>query len=151
MSRVFIITLMNGRVWSAFAVLPDFERWADNYVQISFDNDPTADNARLARLEPAQRRQLAGAPQAALPLIHASCVRFSVLEHAWRLLHCACGLPGWRPIAPHPTSQTLSSPTSSTVSLSKCLSPKICIWSTCQLPAYICSALPWLTFAQIVP
>ena len=42
------------------AVLPDFERWPDNYVHISFDNDPVADHPRLAQLSPAQRREYAG-------------------------------------------------------------------------------------------
>ena len=55
----------SGGSLCAPAVLPDFERWPDNYVHISFDNSPTADNPRLAKLDAAQRRELAGAPQVA--------------------------------------------------------------------------------------
>lgn len=52
------------RLLVAIAVLPDYQRWPDNYVHISFDNDPTADNPRLAKLDAAQRRELAGVPYA---------------------------------------------------------------------------------------
>ena len=41
-------------------MLPDFERWPDNYVHISFDNDPVSDHPRLSQLSPAQRREYAG-------------------------------------------------------------------------------------------
>ena len=36
-----------------------------NYVQATFDSDPTADIDRLARLSDSQRQQLAGAPPTA--------------------------------------------------------------------------------------
>lgn len=42
------------------AVLPDFERWGENYVLIDFDGDPTADHPRLQKLPGHKRRQLAG-------------------------------------------------------------------------------------------
>lgn len=42
------------------AVLPDFERWGENYVLIDFDGDPTADHPRLQKLPGHKRQQLAG-------------------------------------------------------------------------------------------
>ena len=42
------------------AVLPDFERWGNNYVLIAFDGDPTLDQDRLAKLDASTRQRLAG-------------------------------------------------------------------------------------------
>eukprot|EP00884_Botryococcus_braunii_P005903 jgi/Botrbrau1/15313/Bobra.0319s0003.1 len=39
-------------------VMPDFERWANNYVLITFDNDPTEDHERLSNLTPKERRAM---------------------------------------------------------------------------------------------
>ncbi|CAL8470183.1 g9725 [Coccomyxa elongata] len=40
-------------------VLPDLDRWRENYVRMAFDSDPTADHDRLASLPAETVRQLA--------------------------------------------------------------------------------------------
>lgn len=42
------------------AVLPDAERMHHSYVNMVFDNDPTAEHERLAKLSNKQRRRISG-------------------------------------------------------------------------------------------
>ena len=42
------------------AVLPDAERSHHSYVNMVFDNDPTAEHERLAKLSNKQRRRISG-------------------------------------------------------------------------------------------
>ena len=44
-----------------FAVLPDAERSHHSYVNMVFDNDPTAEHERLAKLSNQQRKRISGA------------------------------------------------------------------------------------------
>ena len=44
------------------AVLPDMERWKDNYVLMVFDGEPTADHERVARLPADEAKRIAGVP-----------------------------------------------------------------------------------------
>lgn len=39
-------------------VLPDFRNWAQNYLMVNFDNDPTEDHDRLSKLNANQRKVL---------------------------------------------------------------------------------------------
>lgn len=56
--------------------MPDFERWANNYVLITFDNDPTEDHERLSSLDAASRRSLIGRTysSARVPGLSSCCV-----------------------------------------------------------------------------
>lgn len=44
-----------------FAVLPDADRMQHSYVNMVFDNDPTAEHDRLAKLSNKQRKRISGA------------------------------------------------------------------------------------------
>ena len=50
------------------AVLPDMERWRDNFVLMVFDGEPTADHERIARLLADEAKRIAGAPRTTMPL-----------------------------------------------------------------------------------
>jgi Paf1 len=47
-------------VGDGVTVVPDFEHWANNYVLITFDSDPTEDHERLSTLTDQQRRAMIG-------------------------------------------------------------------------------------------
>lgn len=56
------------RAVEVLPVLPDFERWADAFVHLSFDQDPLAEVAYAPKLPPAVK----GQPPAALPAADAA-------------------------------------------------------------------------------
>jgi hypothetical protein len=41
-------------------VLPDLDRWRENYVRMAFDGEPTADHDRLASLPSEAVKRIAG-------------------------------------------------------------------------------------------
>jgi hypothetical protein len=55
-----LVVRIFGQFFVSLAVLPDFERLQDNYVQIVIDNDPLADSEQLAHLNPSQRQDISG-------------------------------------------------------------------------------------------
>jgi hypothetical protein len=64
------------------AVLPDMERWRDNYVLMVFDGEPTADHERVARLPADEAKRIAGAAA------HAQCRRPSsyLRQHCYSMV-----------------------------------------------------------------
>jgi hypothetical protein len=63
----------NFKTLALYAVLPDFDRWGDNYVLIDFEGDPTSDHPRLQKLPAHKRLQLAGAESKGNNLLQTRC------------------------------------------------------------------------------
>lgn len=85
-----------------YAVLPDQERWPNEYVQLVFDGEPTAEVPHLRGLSVAERRRYAGAHLAPVALAMGSvhciaCCMLHVVLCMWHAAEMGTDATGDRP------------------------------------------------------